>query len=1173
MTVRRLPDGGTPLWVAGVLGALVVASCGGDPAAPPEPPRPASVSVSPEAAALDYLGATAAFTATITDQYGAAYAGAVAWSSSDAGVAGVDSDGLVTAVGNGTATVAASFQGLSDSASVTVQQLPASVEAVSGEGQVVPPGRPLPEPVVVRVADGGGSPIEGVAVAFAGDGAADPSSAVTDTAGVARTTWTLGETEGAQTLTAAVADGPSAQITATAEPPRPVGISVSPEAVALDYLGATAAFVATITDQYGEAYASAVAWSSSDAGVAGVDSDGLVTAVGNGTATVAASFQGLSDSASVSVQQLPASVEVVSGQGQVVPPGRLLPEPVVVRVADGGGSPVEGVAVAFAGDGTVDPSSAVTDTAGVARTAWTLGETEGAQTLTATVADGPSAQITATAERLPVVSWATVASAAPEGGIVELAVEASPPPRSPISVTYSLAPDADAATPDADTADYVGGPTGVVEIARGRAGGVVRLAVVDDDQIEPPREVAVVTLQVPEEADGYQLGARVEATATILEGVCDRTPGVRDELARVAGTSGECASVTAEGLAALGELRLRGPDAGGGQASLSSLRVGDFAGLSGVRLLDLGANQITALPEGVLAGLAVLEDVDLSNNRIAELPATLFAGLPTLRRIDLSDNALAGVPQGLLADADELEELRLGGNLIEALPAGFFEGMAHLTEVRLDNNPGAPFPIPLTLERTDTTDLLAPGPATLAVSVAGGAPFDLVVVATVRNGSPATASFAVAAGSSRSAEVAVTQAAGSGEPTLVESSDAPAIPDRYTGLEVRLGPSLVLFAKPRNDAPIPHGTVPDHVLQAGGPPARWDVRPYFTDDDPVLAYSVSASDERLVRAEVDGREVVLTGLRPGETRVRVTATDPSGRRASHSFATTVLRAPNETAYEIDMIVSGGFSDAHVQVLERAARRWQGIVTRDVPAVQLPDTAISCFGDRRQYALNVDDLLIYVSAVEIDGVHNVVARAGPCLVRSESYLPLIGSIDFDVSDLSALGDGFFSVALHEMGHVLGIGVLWDWFGHLQNPSLPNNEGADTHFDGPRAVAAFDGVGGSGYTGAKVPVENSIGEGSNDAHWRYAVFGSELMNPYFLLDRPTPLSAVTVQSLADMGYSVDPRQADFYRLPGVADAAEEGAGHPEDHVVELHNDVRKGPIVVMGQGGRVLRVIRR
>ena len=109
-------------------------------------------------------------------------------------------------------------------------------------------------------------------------------------------------------------------------------------------------------------------------------------------------------------------------------------------------------------------------------------------------------------------------------------------------------------------------------------------------------------------------------------------------------------------------------------------------------------------------------------------------------------------------------------------------------------------------------------------------------------------------------------------------------------------------------------------------------------------------------------------------------------------------------------------------------------------------------------------------------------------------------------------------LHEVGHVLGFGTVWDDLGFYQNP--PDG---DEHFNGPLAIAAFNDAGGWNYTGKKVPLENW-------GHWRNSVFPGELMNygggPY--------LSAITVQSLADLGYGVDVTQADAYTLPDAASA---------------------------------------
>ena len=213
------------LAVAGLAGLVWASACGDGAVEPPEEPaRPVSIAVEPSAAELTWLGETILFRATITDQYGAAFPGTVAWSSSDEAVFTVDAGGTATAVANGTGTVTATFQTISATAGVAVEQWPAGLDVESGGGQVARRERALPEPVVVRVADAGGSAVEGTRVTFTpatGHGTANPLEAVTDASGLARTTWTLGAVRGEQRLTVAVAavSGLSAVATATALAP------------------------------------------------------------------------------------------------------------------------------------------------------------------------------------------------------------------------------------------------------------------------------------------------------------------------------------------------------------------------------------------------------------------------------------------------------------------------------------------------------------------------------------------------------------------------------------------------------------------------------------------------------------------------------------------------------------------------------------------------------------------------------------------------------------------------------------------------------------------------------------------------------------------------------------------------------------------------------------------
>lgn len=110
--------------------ALWAYACG-DGGTDPQPPatsEPASMTVTPSTVELTAVGATAQLTAEARDQNGQAITGAaITWMSGDASVADVSAGGLVTAAGNGSATITATAGSASGSATVTVAQVVASV--------------------------------------------------------------------------------------------------------------------------------------------------------------------------------------------------------------------------------------------------------------------------------------------------------------------------------------------------------------------------------------------------------------------------------------------------------------------------------------------------------------------------------------------------------------------------------------------------------------------------------------------------------------------------------------------------------------------------------------------------------------------------------------------------------------------------------------------------------------------------------------------------------------------------------------------------------------------------------------------------------------------------------------------------------------------------------------
>ncbi|HSM17497.1 MAG TPA: leishmanolysin-related zinc metalloendopeptidase, partial [Gemmatimonadales bacterium] len=229
--------------------------------------------------------------------------------------------------------------------------------------------------------------------------------------------------------------------------------------------------------------------------------------------------------------------------------------------------------------------------------------------------------------------------------------------------------------------------------------------------------------------------------------------------------------------------------------------------------------------------------------------------------------------------------------------------------------------------------------------------------------------------------------------------------------------------------------------------------------------------------------------------------------------------------------------------------------------------------------NLDDVIIYAAAVPIDGPGGILGQAGPCLIRSGSFLPALGGMQFDTADLATLESQgrLLDVILHEMGHVLGFGTIWSSLGLLQNPSCggfgstcnPDLPGADTHFNGATAVTSFDNVGGTAWTlGSKVPVENTLGgPGTRDSHWRESTFGNELMTG-FINAGSNPLSEVTTAGMQDIGYAVNLGSSDGYTLANPnALVAPALAGS-----IELQDDVYRGPLMVIDRSGRVVRVLQ-
>ena len=305
-------------------------------------------------------------------------------------------------------------------------------------------------------------------------------------------------------------------------------------------------------------------------------------------------------------------------------------------------------------------------------------------------------------------------------------------------------------------------------------------------------------------------------TATLVEGICGRTPEVRDAIVAALGPDASCMNVTPAQLAGIASLSLNG-------AGLTSLEADDFAGLGGLTLLDLEANRLTALPANVFDGLGALtelrlknnrltalprglfealgaltalgldnnrieslrgnafsgltrlEELNLRRNRLTALPRTVFSGLTALRHINLRQNRLQRLPSRVFGGLTALQTLNLRANALNRLPDGLFAGLTGLTTLRLDDNGDDALSLRVSLEKVGDDGFRATVPA--------GAPFDLTLPIDIGNGAIAGGGTGVTipAGAVESSAATVERAAGTHAAVTADLGALPAPPANHSG--------------------------------------------------------------------------------------------------------------------------------------------------------------------------------------------------------------------------------------------------------------------------------------------------------------------------------------------------------------------------------------------------------
>jgi len=340
-------------------------------------PEPTTIVPGVANIALSYFGEARTLSAGVLDQGGAAMTGAaLSWASSDETVVTVDTSGVVTALGNGSAVVTVTSGRASGSISVAVAQVAASTTLTDDALAFVSLGDTLR--LVATVWDAGGSPVQGAEVSWA---TLDSLVARVDSTGLVTAI-------GSGATRAVATSGATSAGSAVSVVQAPSSVELSADRLSFHAFGDTVSLDAVVLDPGGSSVAQAsVTWVSDDTAVATVSPDGRVTAVGNGATWMTASSGSVWGRAEVVVRQVATSVTVLPDSLVLGDPGDTLR--LTIGAWDSGGSSIESPMVSWT---TADGAIASVDSTGLV----TAVET-GTVLITASV-DGVSGQTSARVE-------------------------------------------------------------------------------------------------------------------------------------------------------------------------------------------------------------------------------------------------------------------------------------------------------------------------------------------------------------------------------------------------------------------------------------------------------------------------------------------------------------------------------------------------------------------------------------------------------------------------------------------------------------------------------------------------------------------------------------------------------------------------------------------------------
>ena len=245
-----------------------------------------------------------------------------------------------------------------------------------------------------------------------------------------------------------------------------------------------------------------------------------------------------------------------------------------------------------------------------------------------------------------------------------------------------------------------------------------------------------------------------------------------------------------------------------------------------------------------------------------------------------------------------------------------------------------------------------------------------------------------------------------------------------------------------------------------------------------------------------------------------------------NFLSSLATIANSPGFQIKLQFTSNLNKRQQESFAKGVEKWQSVIAGDLPgAAEIPKGLSICNQPPQVNNTLIDDMIVFIGTARIDGTGGIIAQSGPCAFDKNNFIRA-GSILMDEADIWNLQNAgsLDNVALHELGHVLGLGSEW------ASKNLVGNDNSSLVYIGANGAVGQQDIGGTG----QPIVENLGGTGTAGEHWKATVYPNELMTGIF--GNPSngnqPLSALTVEALVDLGYQVNVTNADPFVISSIS-----------------------------------------